>query len=128
GMGGTGTVVTNQSEATELAKEFLQFAKLSEEGSINLWKVLGFDPPRWDIWESDEVRESNKYYDFFGDGIFDVLLEIKDEINPLNITEDTPEVQTEYNTNVAENVLRQQSQTPEEALKQAAENVRSMQD
>lgn len=128
GMGGTGTVVTNQSESTELAKEFLSFAKLSDEGSIKLWEVLGFDPPRWDIWESDEVREPNKYYDFFGEGIFDILLEIKDEINPLNYTEYTPEVQMEYNTNIAENVLRQQSQTPEEALKQAADNIRAMQD
>src|SRR5699024_8610580 len=37
GMGGTGTVVTNQSEETDLAKEFLAYAKLSDEGSANLW-------------------------------------------------------------------------------------------
>lgn len=125
GMGGTGTVVTNQSENPDIAKEFLAYAKLSEEGSINLWKVLGFDPPRWDVWESEEVREDNKYYQYFGDGIFDVLAEVKDEINELNLTEYTPDVVTEYNTNVAESVLRQQAQTPEEALKQAAETVRS---
>ncbi|WP_068675103.1 ABC transporter substrate-binding protein [Oceanobacillus sp. Castelsardo] len=125
GMGGTGTVVTNQSEEAELAKEFLAYVKLSEEGSVNLWKVLGFDPPRWDVWESDAVREDNKYYQYFGDGIFDTLLEVKDEINSLHLTEYTPDIVTEYNTNIAESVLRQQSQTPEEALKQAAETVRS---
>ncbi|WP_228409639.1 ABC transporter substrate-binding protein [Radiobacillus deserti] len=125
GMGGTGTVVTNQSENTDLAKEFLAYTKLSEEGSKKLWTVLGFDPPRWDTWESEAVREDNKYYDYFGDNIFDVLLEIKDEINPLNVTQHTPDIVTEYNTNVAESVLRQQSMTPEEALKQAAETVRS---
>ncbi len=52
---------------------------------------------------------------------------MKDEIHELNITENTPDVATEYNTNVAENVLRQQAQTPEEALKEAAEKIREMQ-
>lgn len=127
GMGGTGTVVTNQSEATDLAKEFLAYTKLSEEGNINLWTVLGFDPPRWEVWESEAVREDNKYYQYFGEGIFDTLLDVKDEIHELNITENTPDVATEYNTNVAENVLRQQAQSPEEALKEAADKIRDMQ-
>ncbi|MCP3740753.1 sugar ABC transporter substrate-binding protein [Rossellomorea sp. BNER] len=126
GMGGTGTVVTNQTEHAELAKEFLAFTKLSKEGNINLWKVLGFDPPRWDVWESEEVREDNKYYEYFGTGIFDTLLEIKDEINEIHLTEHTPDVATEYNTNVAESVLRQQTQSPEEALKAAADKIRGM--
>ncbi|CDQ20136.1 L-arabinose-binding protein [Halobacillus karajensis] len=126
GMGGTGTAVTNQAEEAELAKEFLAFTKLSEEGNVNLWKVLGFDPPRWDVWESDAVRQDNEYYDYFGEGIFDMLLEVKDEINEIQLTEYTPDVATEYNTNVAENVLRQQSQSPEEALKEAADKIRDM--
>ncbi|SER28313.1 L-arabinose-binding protein [Gracilibacillus ureilyticus] len=125
GMGGTGTVVTNQAEDVELAKEFLAYAKLSEEGNIKLWTVLGFDPPRWDTWESEEVREDNKYYQYFGDGIFDMLLEIKDDINALNFTEYTPDVISEYHTNVTQQTLRNNSQTPQEALEQAAEAVRS---
>ncbi|WP_186580158.1 ABC transporter substrate-binding protein [Aquibacillus kalidii] len=124
GMGGTGTVVTNQSENTELAKEFLAYAKLSEEGNIKLWTELGFDPPRWDTWESEEVRADNKYYDYFGEGIFDMLLEIKDDINPLNFTENTPDIISEYHTNVTQTTIRNQSQSPEEALKQAADVVR----
>ncbi|MYL40789.1 extracellular solute-binding protein [Virgibacillus massiliensis] len=126
GMGGTGTVVTNQTEEAELAKEFLAFTKLSEEGNKNLWTVLGFDPPRWNVWESEAVRQDNKYYHYFGTGIFDTLLDLKDEINELNITEYTPDVSTEYNTTIAENVLRQQAQSPEEALKQAADKIRDM--
>ncbi|MGM0855214.1 MAG: ABC transporter substrate-binding protein [Bacillota bacterium] len=126
GMGGTGTVVTNQTEEAELAKEFLAFTKLSEEGNVNLWQVLGFDPPRWDVWESDAVKQDNKYYDYFGEGIFDMLLDVKDEINEIQLTENTPDVATEYNTNVAENVLRQQSQSPEEALNEAADKIRDM--
>nr|WP_318036086.1 hypothetical protein [Halobacillus salinarum] len=89
--------------------------------------MLGFDPPRWDVWKSDAVREDNKYYDYFGKGIFDVLLDVREEINVLNITKNTPDVATEYNTNVAENVLRQEKQTPEEALKEAADKIRDQQ-
>lgn len=125
GMGGTGTVVTNQSEHAELAKEFLAYTKLSEEGNIALWKVLGFDPPRWDVWESEEMKENNKFYQYFGTNIFDVLLDIKDEINAVNITEKTPLVQQQLSTNVFTNVIRQKSQTPEEALKQAADEIRN---
>ncbi|MEK3888218.1 ABC transporter substrate-binding protein [Bacillus sp. FSL K6-3431] len=125
GMGGTGTVVTNQTKHADLAKEFLAFAKLSKEANIKLWTVLGFDPPRWDVWESEEVKADNKFYQFFGNDIFDTLLDVKDEINAVNITEYTPEVANEINTNVFDSVLRQQSQTPEEALKQAAKTIKS---
>lgn len=125
GMGGTGTVVTNQTKHPDLAKEFLAFAKLSKEANIKLWTVLGFDPPRWDVWESEEVKADNKFYQFFGDDIFDTLLDVKDEINAVNITEYTPDVATEINTNVFDSVLRQQSQTPEEALKLAAKTIKS---
>ncbi|RUU68336.1 extracellular solute-binding protein, partial [Mesorhizobium sp. M7A.F.Ca.MR.362.00.0.0] len=44
GMGGTGTVVTNQSKDPDVAKKFLAYAKLSKEGNIEIWKQLGFDP------------------------------------------------------------------------------------
>ncbi|WP_408011397.1 ABC transporter substrate-binding protein [Pseudalkalibacillus sp. A8] len=125
GMGGTGTVITNQTEHAELAKEFLAFAKLTKEANIQLWKVLGFDPPRWDVWGSEAIRENNKYYQYFGKDIFDTLVEIKDEINAVNITPNTPDVATEFNTNVFNSVIRQQSQTPEEALKQAEETLKA---
>ncbi|WP_347549140.1 ABC transporter substrate-binding protein [Pseudalkalibacillus hwajinpoensis] len=125
GMGGTGTVVTNQTEHEELAKEFLAFAKLTEEANVQLWKVLGFDPPRWDVWESEAIREDNKYYEYFGDDIFDTLLDIKDEVNAVNITQNTPDVANEFNTNVFNNVIRQDSQTADEALKQAQETLES---
>lgn len=123
GAGGTGTAVTNQTEHPELAKEFLAYAKLSEEGNIALWKVLGFDPPMWTVWDKPEIREDNKYYEYFGDDIYDTLLSVKDEINSINMNEKIPAVQEQLFTNVFNNVLRSQSQTAEEALKQAQEAV-----
>ncbi|WP_018924966.1 ABC transporter substrate-binding protein [Salsuginibacillus kocurii] len=124
GMGGTGTVVTNQSEDPELAKEFLAHAKLSQEGNINLWRIMGFDPPRHDVWEMDEMREENEYYDYFHDDLFDYLLEIQDEVEDINITPDIPDMQNEIHTNVMHNVLRGETHTPEEALEEAAETIR----
>ncbi|MDV2685625.1 ABC transporter substrate-binding protein [Alkalihalophilus lindianensis] len=125
GMGGTGTVITNQTEDPELAKEFLAFAKLSEEGNIKLWEILGFDPPRHDVWDSEAMRADNRFFQYFHDDIFDILLEIRDDINDLNITEQTPNAQQEIHSTVMHSVLREQSKTPEEALSDAAEAVRS---
>lgn len=124
GMGGTGTAVTSQSEEVDLAKEFLHFAKLTEEANINLWTDLGFDPPRWDVWESEELLEDNQYYQYFDDEIFDTLLEVRDEIEGVNITTGTPDVLDELSTNIMFNVIREQNQTPEEALEQAEESIR----
>ncbi|WP_088103249.1 ABC transporter substrate-binding protein [Halalkalibacter urbisdiaboli] len=125
GAGGTGTVVTNQTENPELAKEFLAYAKLTEEGNLALWEIMGFDPPMWTVWESEAIREDNKYYQFFGTDIFDTLLDIRDEINSINITARNPIAQQQLTTNVFNNVLRAQSQSPEEALKQAADEIRN---
>lgn len=126
GMGGTGTVVTNQTEHPDLAQEFLAFAKLSKESNIKLWTVLGFDPPRHDVWDDPQVLESNKFFEYFGDDIFDILTEIKDEINAINVTESTPDVAHELNTTTLNSVLRDGETTAEEALNQAQKAVESL--
>lgn len=123
-MGGTGTVVTSQSEHIDLAKEFLYFAKLSKEGNIRLWTILGFDPPRWDVWDAPEIRESNVYYEYFHEDIFDILLSVKDGVAGINLSEYTPDVLSEIDSNIMHNVLREANQTAEEALKQSADAIR----
>lgn len=125
GMGGTGTVVTNQSEDVELAKDFLAFAKLTREANIRLWTVLGFDPMRHDVWDSEEVQADNAYYQYFHDDIFDILLDIRDEISGVTITEMTPTAQQIIETNTLYSTLRSDRMTAEEALKQAADEIRS---
>ncbi|CAH1223576.1 putative arabinose-binding protein [Paenibacillus auburnensis] len=92
GMGGTATSITNQAKNPELLKEFLSYAKLSKEGNIQIWKQLGFDPIRTDVWNDPAMKESNKYTDYFGTDIFDTLLSVKDEIAPVNIREISPKV------------------------------------
>lgn len=125
-MGGTGTAITNQSESVELAKEFLYFSKLSKDGNIRLWTELGFDPYRWDALEDPIMEEDNEYYEYFHDGIFDILLEAENRIGSVNITEFTPDVLSEIESNVMHNVIRENAQDPEEALKQTADNVKEI--
>lgn len=85
GQGGTGTSITNQCDNPELTKKFLSFAKLSKEGNIEIWNTLGFDPIRKEVWTLPEVTEaSNKFTEYYVDSPFDVLIEIKDEIQAHN--------------------------------------------
>lgn len=124
GMGGTGTVVTNQSKDVDLAKDFLAFAKLTKEANIRLWTVLGFDPLRHDVWDSEAVQADNAYYQYFHDDIFDILLDIRDEISGVNITELTPTAQQVIETNTLYTTLRSSRMSAEEALIQAADEIR----
>ncbi|MEN1987064.1 ABC transporter substrate-binding protein [Paenibacillus hubeiensis] len=92
GMGGTATSITNQSKSADLAKQFLAYAKLSKEGNLQIWKQLGFDPIRTDVWTDAAMKETNKFTEYFGADIFDTLLTVKDEIAPVHIREKSPEV------------------------------------
>lgn len=81
GQGGTGTSVTNQADDPALVKEFLAFAKLSQEGNIQAWEMCGFDPIRTDVWSMEEVtHKENKFTQYYVNNPFDTLLQIKDEI------------------------------------------------
>ncbi|PMC40221.1 arabinose-binding protein [Bacillus sp. UMB0899] len=123
GMGGTGTTVTAQAENPDLAKEFIAFAKLSKEGNIQLWKQLGFDPPRSDVWDLPELKEENKFTEYFGPDIFDTLIEVKDEIEGVNIGEKTPTVMEVIDTQVLFRILQDQ-EDPEKVLKEAQDQVK----
>ncbi|MDF2613913.1 MAG: ABC-type sugar transport system, periplasmic component [Clostridia bacterium] len=92
GLGGTGTAVTNQAKDPQLAKDFLAFAKLSKEGNIEIWKTLGFDPIRTEVWSDPALKEPNKFTDFFLNSPFDVLNEIKEEIPAITAGENLPKV------------------------------------
>lgn len=117
GVGGTSTSVTNQSKSKELAKEFVAFAKASKEGSLKTWTILGFDPIRTDVWDSEEVKESNKYTDYFGDNIFDVLNEVKDEIGTLSYTDPNFSiVDDKVSTDVMPNLLEEKNDSASKLL------------
>jgi arabinosaccharide transport system substrate-binding protein len=125
--GGTGTAITVQCKNQDLAKRFLAFAKISKEGAANIWNDLGFDPLRWDVWETDAVRQQNKYTRYFGDNFFDVLLKMKDRFYTMNITA-SPQFSMALNlvsSNVLFRALSERSQTPEQALQDAYQELES---
>jgi len=124
GMGGTGTAVTVQSKNTDMAIKFLAFAKLSREGAIKTWTLLGFDPIRWDVWNAPEMSADNKYTDYFGKGIFNMLVSIKDEIPGTQVPGLYPMAIDLLKKKVCFNALKTQSQTPAQALKEAADELR----
>ena len=91
--------------------------------------MLGFDPLRWDIWDTDVMKQENKYTDYFGKDIFDVVLGMKDKFHPSNITA-SPQFSL-ANSLVASDilfrVLNEKSATPQEALASAAEEIKNAQ-
>lgn len=127
GMGGTGTSITAQCKDKKLMLQFLDFAKLSRQGAIKCWTLLGFDPIRWDVYNDPAMQADNQYTAYFGKDIFKVLLEIKDDINPLHISDKFPRACDLIRQNVLFKTLKEQSQTPTEALKAAANELRKAQ-
>lgn len=126
-FGGTATSITTQCANPDLASRFLAEAKISAEGAEKIWNVLGFDPLRWDIWETDAMKAQNKYTDYFGSDIFDVVLGMKDKFHPSNITA-SPQFSLANSliaTDILFRVLNEQSSTPEEALGNAAAEIES---
>ncbi|AIF50485.1 ABC transporter substrate-binding protein [Pelosinus sp. UFO1] len=125
GMGGTGTAITTQGKNIELAKQFLAEAKLSKEGSIKTWSLLGFDPIRSDAWTDPAMSADNKYTDYFGTDIFNTLKAVIGDIGSINVGAKFPNAITLLQKNICFKVLKEQSQTPEQALKEAAEELRT---
>lgn len=123
GMGGTGTVITKQSKNQELAKKFLSYAKVSKEGTIEIWKQLGFDPIRSDAWTDPAMKDANKYTDYFGKDVFTFLDGLKNEIAPTNIKEKTPAVSDVVKTKVMFQSLND-LMDPKKVLDDAAASIK----
>ncbi|WP_319475937.1 extracellular solute-binding protein [Marispirochaeta aestuarii] len=125
GIGGTGSSVTTQSEHIELAKKFNAYAKLTVESNKKLWEIMRFDPPRWDgVWDSPELLKPDPY--FYNEPIFEMLIELAeaDQIPSPNSGELLADAQTVVRNSVSYWVFEDQSRTPEEALREAAAELR----
>lgn len=124
GIGGTGTVVTNQSEDPELAADFITFAKCSKEGCEGIWENLGFDVCNTEVWTDEAITKdtNNQYIAFFKTNPFDVLNEVKEEINTLSVTSNTPLINDYFCTTTLNSVL-QDGTDVDEALQDAQDNL-----
>lgn len=87
-QGGTGTSVLKFTENEEIAKDFLAFAKLSEEGNKYEWNVLGFDPIRTSLWDDPEITENpdNKFLKYFTTNPFDIIKKNGTDLTAPNIS------------------------------------------
>lgn len=122
GGGGTGTAVPKQAENAELAAEWLAYAKLSPEASVQVWEVLGFDPVNMTVWTDEELTHNpdNKFNQYFLTNMFDVLNEMKDGIGYLESFTNSgyPTLNDEFVT-VTLNEIFENGVSPQEALDQA---------
>lgn len=123
GIGGTGTVVTQQAGDAALASEFLCWAKMSEEGEQLIWDNLGFDVCNTVLWNDDAFAhdDNNQYNQFFINYPYDVLYSIKDDIGTVYTTTISPTI-NEQMCNVTLNDILENGVSVDEAL-QAAQDV-----
>lgn len=126
GIGGTGTVVTEQSENPELAAEFLAWAKLSPEGESYIWSELGFDVCNSSLWFDDDFAfdESNQYNTFFRVKPYEVLRELSeaDAIGTIYTTTVSPTL-NDYMCTTTLNEVFEDGMDIDEALAEAQEYI-----
>ncbi len=124
GGGGTGTVVTKTAKDVQLAKDFLAFAKLSEDANIEIWNTLGFDPVNMKVWDMKEVTHNpdNEFVKYFKNNPFDVLNEIRDEIKFVKSVPASPTINNVFST-VTLNEIFEDDKDIEQALNDAQAQI-----
>lgn len=124
GLGGTGTVVTKNAKDKQNVKEFLAYAKLSEEGNKAIWEDLGFDPTNTDLWADESITHNpeNQYVKYFKTNPFDTLNEVKDEIQLVKSNEAMPSINNVLCT-VTLNSIFEDGKDVKEALNEAQQQV-----
>lgn len=125
GIGGTGTAITTQCENIDVAKEVLYEAKLTYEAGVNIWENVQFDPVRTDTWSDDRLTAPMEYFN--NESFFAIMGEYVDGCPSPTNPELSSAAQDLINNTVMYNVFVTESQTPEEALKAAAEELRAQQ-
>lgn len=117
GVGGTGTVVTQQAADKELAADFLCYAKMSMEGEKMIWEDLGFDVCNTEMWTDESIihDDNNQYNAFFRNYPYDVLNEIKDGIGKISVVSISPTINEDM-CNVTLNAVLENGTPVDEAL------------
>lgn len=124
GIGGTGTVVTQQAEEKDLAAEFLTWAKCSPEGETAIWQDLGFDVCNTSLWTDDGFAhdKSNFYNTYFRNFPYDVLASIKDQIGKIAVTKISPTI-NEQICQTTLNDIFENGKSVDDALQEAQDAV-----
>jgi len=124
GLGGTGTVVTKNAKNKQNLKEFIAYAKLSEDGEKAIWDDLGFDPINTQLWSNKDITQNkdNKFIKYFKTNPFDTLNEVKNEIGLIKSTEASPNIYNVLNT-VTLNSIFEDKKDIKQSLDEAQQQV-----
>jgi arabinosaccharide transport system substrate-binding protein len=123
--GGTGTAITTQTDEAkvDVAKDFLEFAKLTYDAQVDIWTELGFDPFRDDVYEDPALTEPDPW--FSDEPVMADLPKMFDRLVPEYTGPRYPEAVQELNENVAFSVI-EEGGSAQEALSAAAEKIRAL--
>lgn len=124
GQGGTGTAVTNQAKDPQLTKDFLVYAKTSQDGGIVVWNELGFDPIRKDVLNMPEVKDAeNVFTEYYVTRPMDVLNMIIDDIAPHNTNSVMPATLDAAKANVFNRAYLEENVNIPEMLAEEQANI-----
>ncbi|TDC53307.1 extracellular solute-binding protein [Jiangella ureilytica] len=123
--GGTGTAITTQIEEDKLeaAKAFLEFAKLTYDAQVSLYTDLGFDPFRNDVYDDEALTAPDPW--FGNEPVMTNVQAMFDRLAPEFTGPRYPEAVLQLRDVVAYQVV-EEGADPAEALRQAAEEIRSL--
>lgn len=126
GQGGTGTVVYANGADTELAADFLVFAKISPTGNEKIWSFLGFDPINTAVWDNDAIMKTddNAFNQYFVGYPVDALIDVRNEIGYVMSTSISPTINNYLGTTLWNEVYVDGVDTAE-ALTTAQESIDS---
>lgn len=117
GLGGTGTVVLKASQNADLAAEYLNFAKISEEGNTLIWTMLGFDPVRKSVWNNEELHKKTMFDEYFLNSPIEILNSINGEIPSAKRGDKLSIIANEVSTNLYNSIFESLSDVENEVRK-----------
>ena len=123
--GGTGSVVLKTTKYPELAKEFLYFAKMSYDGQIEAYEMMGMDPYRTDVMTDPALSHPIEF--FSNENVFEIVKDSIPGAASLNNNALVPRAFELVGSRVMYNVFLTHDDEPASALKSAADELRSLQ-
>lgn len=120
--GGTGTAITKQinPDKLPLAKDFLEYAKLTYDANLQIWNTFGFDPIRFDVYDDPALLGEMPYWG--GEKPMLVIKQVARNIASERLGPKYPEAMEVMRESLFIDAL-EGDVPPAEALKKAAEAV-----
>ena len=111
---------------SELAADFLVFAKISPTGNEKIWSFLGFDPINTAVWDDDAIMKTddNAFNQYFVGYPVDALIDVRNEIGYVMSTSISPTINNYLGTTLWNEVYVDGVDTAE-ALTTAQESIDS---